>query len=50
MVANWLIHRVTPLKKQLHPGWEYSGVQDPTRETSDNLEAKKMAKHLQETF
>jgi hypothetical protein len=30
VVAHWLTHQVMPLKKQVHPGWEYSGVQDPT--------------------
>jgi hypothetical protein len=30
MVTHWLAHRVMPLKKQVHPGWEYSGAQDPT--------------------
>jgi hypothetical protein len=24
--VNWLARRVTPLKKQVHPEWEYSGV------------------------
>jgi hypothetical protein len=24
VAANWLAHRVTPLKKQVHLGWEYS--------------------------
>jgi hypothetical protein len=26
VAANWLVRRVTPLKKQVHPGWEYNGV------------------------
>jgi hypothetical protein len=34
----------------MHPGWEYSGVQDPTRETSDNIKANKMVELLQEMF
>jgi hypothetical protein len=42
VAANWMVHRVTPLKKQVQPGWEYNGVQDPTRETSSNLVASKM--------
>jgi hypothetical protein len=50
VTANWLVHRVTPLKNQVHPGWECNGVQDPTRETSDNVEANKMVKLLQEMF
>jgi hypothetical protein len=37
MDANWLAHQVTPLKKQVHPGWEYSELQDPTQETFDKI-------------
>jgi hypothetical protein len=33
VVTDWLFRRVMPLKKQVHPGWEYCGVHDPTRET-----------------
>jgi hypothetical protein len=29
VTANWLARRVMPLKKQVHPGWEYSGSNDP---------------------
>jgi hypothetical protein len=24
VAGNWLARRVTPLKKQVHPGWEYN--------------------------
>jgi hypothetical protein len=27
---HWLARRVVPLKKQVHPGWEYNGFQDLT--------------------
>jgi hypothetical protein len=30
VATHWLARRVMPLKKQVHPGWEYSGVHDPT--------------------
>jgi hypothetical protein len=46
VVANWLTHQVIPLKKQVHPGWEYRGVQDPTRESDDNIEVSKLIDHL----
>jgi hypothetical protein len=39
-----------PLKKQVHPGWEYSGSNDPTRETFHNLRPNKMEELLQEMF
>jgi hypothetical protein len=26
VAAHWLAHRVLPLKKQIHPGWEYNGL------------------------
>jgi hypothetical protein len=50
MAANWLTHRVTPLKKQVHPRWEYCRVQEPTRESGDNIEANKLVELLQEMF
>jgi hypothetical protein len=30
MAADWLAHRVQLLKKQVHQGWEYSGLQHST--------------------
>jgi hypothetical protein len=33
MAAHWPVCRVQPLKKQVHPGWEYSDLQDPSRES-----------------
>jgi hypothetical protein len=50
VAANWLARRVTPLKKQVHPRWEYSGVQDPMQELKDNIEANKLVELLQEMF
>jgi hypothetical protein len=50
MTANWLAHRVMPLKKQVHPGWEYNRSNDPTRETFHNLRHSKMEELLQEMF
>jgi hypothetical protein len=35
--AHWLTHKVLPLKKQVHPGWEYIGLQDLTQETSEKI-------------
>jgi hypothetical protein len=39
-----------PLKKQVHPGWEYSGLQDPTRETNEKPEVEYVLEILQEMF
>jgi hypothetical protein len=50
VAANWLAHRVTPLKKQVHPKWEYNRVQDPTRESFDNIGVSKLMKLLEEMF
>jgi hypothetical protein len=36
--------------KQLHIGWEYNSVPDPTQETSSNLAASKMVELLHEMF
>jgi hypothetical protein len=41
---------VTPLKKQVHPGWEYNGLQDPTRETTTNIDVDQLMKLLEEIF
>jgi hypothetical protein len=48
VATHWLARRVVPLKKQVHPGWEYSGFQDPTRETSDNITLEHLVKLLEE--
>jgi hypothetical protein len=50
VVANWLARQVMPLKKYVHPGWEYSGLQDPTQETTDNIDVDQMVKVLEEIF
>jgi hypothetical protein len=50
VVANCLVHLVRLLNKQVHPGWEYCGVQNPTRESGDNIEANKMIELFQEMF
>jgi hypothetical protein len=50
VVAHWLAHRVQPLKKQLHVGWEYSGLQDPTRETRENITLELLVKYLGKIF
>jgi hypothetical protein len=50
VATNWLAHRVTPLKKQVHLGWEYCGVQDPTQESGNNIKANKLVELLKEMF
>jgi hypothetical protein len=50
VVNNWLAHRVAPVKKQVHLGWEYWTVEDPTRESSDNIEVGKPIDLLKEMF
>jgi hypothetical protein len=50
VATHWLARRVIPLKKQVHPGWEYSGFQDPTRETSDKITLEHLVKLLEEMF
>jgi hypothetical protein len=37
VAAHWLACRVIPLKKQFQPSWEYTRVQDLTRETSEEI-------------
>jgi hypothetical protein len=50
VAAHWLAHRIQPLKKQIHLGWEYCGPQDLTRETRENITSELLAKHLGEIF
>jgi hypothetical protein len=50
VVTNFLAHQVTPLKKQVHPGWEYSGIQDPTCEINRHITTAKLEQLLKEIF
>jgi hypothetical protein len=50
MSAHWLVRQVQPLKKQVHPIWEYSGLQDPTQETQEKKTLEHLLKHLGEMF
>jgi hypothetical protein len=50
VAAHWLARRVQPLKKQVHLGWEYSGLQDLTRETQEKMTLELLVKHLGEIF
>jgi hypothetical protein len=48
VAAHWLARRVVPLKKQVHPYWEYSGTQDPARETNEKITSEHLVKLLEE--
>jgi hypothetical protein len=50
VVANWLARRVVSLKKQVHPRWEYCGVQDLTCKSDQNIELAKLTELLKEMF
>jgi hypothetical protein len=50
VAAHWLACRVIPLNKQVHPGWEYNKVHDPTRETFMTPRPNKIQELLQEMF
>jgi hypothetical protein len=50
VAAHWLARRVVPLKKQVHPGWEYSGVEDPTQKTKMKITSEHLMKILEEMF
>jgi hypothetical protein len=50
VATHWLARGVLPLKKQVHLGWEYSGLQDLTRETSEKITPELLVKHLEEIF
>jgi hypothetical protein len=48
--AHWLAHRVIPLKKQVHLGWEYNRLQDSTQETTEKINLDLLVKLLEEMF
>jgi hypothetical protein len=50
VATHWLARRVIPLKKQVHPGWEYNIFQDPTRETNEKITPEHLVKLLEEMF
>jgi hypothetical protein len=50
VAAHSLAHRVQPLKKQVHLGWEYNGFQDPTQESQGKITQELLLKHLGEMF
>jgi hypothetical protein len=50
VAAHWLARNVIPLNKQVHPGWEYSGLQDPSRETTEKIHPDLLMKLLEEMF
>jgi hypothetical protein len=50
VAAHWLAHQIQPLKKQVHPGWEYSCLQHPTRESQEKITPELLVKHLREMF
>jgi hypothetical protein len=50
VATHWLARGVLPLKKQVHPSWEYSGLQDPTQVTNEKVAPELLVKHLEEMF
>jgi hypothetical protein len=50
MVAHWVARQVTSLKKQVHPGWQYSGIHDPTQEKFDTPRPRKIQELRLEMF
>ena len=50
ITAHWLRRCVIPLKKQVHPAWEYSGPSDPTREVPEEISGAALERCLREMF
>jgi hypothetical protein len=48
VATHWLACQVQPLKKQVHLGWEYSGLQDLTWESQEKITLEFLVKHLGE--
>jgi hypothetical protein len=50
MVANWRACRVIPLKKQVHPSWEYNMIHDLTYEVNRHITKAKLETLSKEMF
>jgi hypothetical protein len=50
VATHWLARRVVPLKKQVHLGWEYMGLQDSNQETGEKIPPELLVKLLEEMF
>jgi hypothetical protein len=50
VAAHLLAYWVIPLKKQVHPGWEYSRVQDSTQEINEKISLEHLVNLLEEMF
>jgi hypothetical protein len=50
VAAHWLAHRVQLLKKHVHRGWQYSGIQDLTQESQEKITPELLVKHHGEMF
>jgi hypothetical protein len=50
IVANGLARWLIPMKRQVQPNWEYSGVQDPTCEVNCHISIAKLEQPPKEMF
>jgi hypothetical protein len=48
VVASFIRRQVQPLKDRVHYGFEYTGCQDPTRVTSNELSEGEVLERLQD--
>lgn len=45
VAANFIFRRIQPCKERVHPGFEYAGTSDPTRESPDILTSDEIKVH-----
>ena len=50
VAANWLRRRVIPLKLQVHPVFDYSGLSDLTQECPEEISESTLERYLREMF
>ena len=50
VVARFIVHRVQPCKERAHPGFDYKGDDDGTRERAERLTKKNVLERAVELF
>jgi len=47
VVANFIRHQIQPLQERIHYGFEYTGPEDPTRVTTNELTEGEVLERIQ---
>ena len=50
VAASFIVHRIQPCKERTHPGFDYRGDDDGTRESTERLTKKEVTDRAKELF